>query len=67
MLTVHQRDVLAGVITSRYIYEGARYEDWIEEFELHRQRIEETIVEKENDKRTDSKQDSVSSDVGKTV
>ena len=54
MLTVNQRDVLAGVITNRYIHEDANYSQWIEEFELHRQRIEETIVEKENDQRTDS-------------
>lgn len=51
MLTVMQRDVLAAVITNRYIHEDANYFEWIEEYELHRQRIEETIVEKENEQR----------------
>lgn len=45
MLTSNQRDILAGVMTSRYIYEDAKYSDWIEEYELHRRRIEETEVD----------------------
>ena len=41
MLTVNQRDILAGVITERYMSDDAKYEDWIEEYELHRKRIAE--------------------------
>ena len=41
MLTVNQRDILAGVMTDRYISEEANYVEWIEEYELHRRRIQE--------------------------
>lgn len=50
MLTVNQRDILAGVMTNRYIHDEATYSLWIEEYEKHRKRIEETIVEAENDR-----------------
>lgn len=47
MLSTNQRDILAGVITNRYIHEDANYKQWIEEYKLHRKRIEETEVENE--------------------
>lgn len=41
MLTVNQRDILAGVITYLNRNEEASYVEWIEEYEYHRKRIEE--------------------------
>lgn len=50
MLTVNQRDILAGIIANRFVDDNATYSVWIEEYETHRKRIEEQIVRAENDR-----------------
>lgn len=60
MLTVNQRDILAGVMTDKYISEDANYVEWIEEFELHRRRIQEY------DESRDCGEDSVSQGTSST-
>ena len=32
MLTVNQRDLLAAIITDRYVLPGAEIEEWVEKF-----------------------------------
>ncbi len=50
MLTSSQRDILAGVMTAVYLYDGdgVRYKEWIETYELYRQKINEQIEESED-------------------
>ena len=41
MLSTNQRDILAGIMTAVYLYDGSglTYEDWIETYEYYRERI----------------------------
>ena len=52
MLTTHQRDVLAGVLTAVYLYDGdgVTYQQWIETYLYYREKINEYIEEKQNDR-----------------
>ena len=42
-MTLIERYILAAVITEKYISDDATYEEWIEEYRLHRKRINEEI------------------------
>ena len=43
MLTTNQRDVLAGVMTAVYLYDGdgVSYQEWIETYVIYRKAINE--------------------------
>ena len=47
-MTASQMDILAGIITDRYIPEGSTYYEWISEYELHRKRLSEYNEERSN-------------------
>lgn len=47
-MTLIERYVLAAVITEKYISDDATYEEWIEEYRLHRKRINEELENESN-------------------
>ena len=49
-MTLIERYILAAVITEKYISDDATYREWIEEYRLHRKRINEEL---ENESRMD--------------
>ena len=50
-MTSNQRDILAGVMTAVYLYDGdgVSYDEWIEVYEFYRKKINESIEEKQNE------------------
>lgn len=48
MLTVNQRDLLAAIITDRYVLPGAEIEEWVEKFLEYRKMIEEYEIGRAN-------------------
>lgn len=50
-MTLIERYILAAVITEKYISEDTTYEEWIDEYRLHRKRIAEVL---ENESNTDN-------------
>lgn len=47
-MTLIERYILASVITEKYIDDDATYEEWIEEYRLHRKRINEELENESN-------------------
>ena len=47
-MTLIERYILAAVITEKYISDDATYEEWIEEYRLHRKRIAEVLENESN-------------------
>ena len=47
-MTLIERYILAAVITAKYIDDDATYEEWIEEYRLHRKRIAEVLENESN-------------------
>lgn len=47
-MTLIERYILAAVITEKYIDDDATYREWIEEYRLHRKRINEEIENESN-------------------
>lgn len=47
-MTLIERYILAAVITEKYISDDATYEEWIEEYRLHRKRINEELENESN-------------------
>lgn len=50
-MTLIERYILAAVITEKYISDDATYEEWIDEYRMHRKRIAEVL---ENESNTDN-------------
>ena len=50
-MNLYERAILASVITAKYIDDDATYEEWIEEYRLHRKRIAEVL---DNESNTDN-------------
>ena len=51
MLTSSQRDILAGVLTAVYLYDGdgVTYKQWVETYLYYRQKINEYLEGEGND------------------
>lgn len=47
-MTLIERYILAAVMTEKYISDDATYEEWIDEYRLHRKRIAEVLENESN-------------------